>query len=36
MVFAENQVVFAEKVRNELLFSEFLINQRVKKFKNQS
>jgi len=26
MVFAEKQVVFAEKVRNELLFSEFLVN----------
>jgi len=26
MVFAEKQVVFAEKVGNELLFSEFLVN----------
>jgi len=30
MVFAEKQVVFAEKVRNELFFCEFLENQRVK------
>jgi len=30
MVFAEKQLIFAEKVRNELLFSEFLENKRVK------